>query len=246
MNNLVGMRPTRQQPLATWLLVVKLAYEISRRFVRFAEQCRQGGRDARAIGGTPPERRSRRTRFGAIHAIACREAPVHPLLDPTLDVVFKLLFTRHDDAHEALIGLLTAVLRPAQPIASVEILDPAVGLDDVDDKSIVLDVRVRFRDGTTLNETPVGVRRRSRSTRCPAPAIRGSRGRTQQAHDRLQGHLLLTQSPDSPFRNNFESGRFCGGAAARWGGGVRFWYCPTLGVVAGAKWGPLARRTTPC
>lgn len=76
---------------------------------------------------------------------------MHPLLDPTLDVVFKLLFTRHDDAHEALIGLLTAVLRPAQPIASVEILDPAVGLDDVDDKSIVLDVRVRFRDGTTLN-----------------------------------------------------------------------------------------------
>jgi predicted transposase/invertase (TIGR01784 family) len=73
------------------------------------------------------------------------------LLDPTLDVVFKLLFTRHDDAHEALIGLLTAVLRPTQAIASVEILDPSVGLDDIDDKSIVLDVRVRFQDGTTLN-----------------------------------------------------------------------------------------------
>jgi predicted transposase/invertase (TIGR01784 family) len=73
------------------------------------------------------------------------------LLDPALDVVFKLLFTRHDDAHEALIGLLTAVLRPTQAIASVEILDPSVGLDDIDDKSIVLDVRVRFQDGTTLN-----------------------------------------------------------------------------------------------
>jgi predicted transposase/invertase (TIGR01784 family) len=73
------------------------------------------------------------------------------LLDPTLDVVFKLLFTRHDDAHEALIGLLTAVLRPTQAIASVEILDPSVGLDDIDDKSIVLDVRVLFQDGTTLN-----------------------------------------------------------------------------------------------
>jgi predicted transposase/invertase (TIGR01784 family) len=73
------------------------------------------------------------------------------LLDPTLDVVFKLLFTRHDDAHEALIGLLTAVLRPTQAIASVEILDPSVGLDDIDDKSIVLDVRVLFQDGSTLN-----------------------------------------------------------------------------------------------
>lgn len=73
------------------------------------------------------------------------------LLDPTLDIVFRLLFTRHDEAHEALIGLLTAVLRPAQPIIGIEVLDTSVGLDDVDDKSIVLDVRVRFRDGTTLN-----------------------------------------------------------------------------------------------
>jgi hypothetical protein len=80
---------------------------------------------------------------------------VQPLLDPTLDVVFKLLFTGHDDAHEALLGLLTAVLRPTQPIASVERLDPSVGvgLHDIDDKSIVLDVRVhvRFGNGTTLD-----------------------------------------------------------------------------------------------
>jgi hypothetical protein len=82
---------------------------------------------------------------------------VHPLRDPTLDVVFQLLFTRHDEAHEALIGLLTAVLRPTHPMASVEIFDPAVGLDDVDDKSIDLDVRVRFRDGTMLNEASVSV-----------------------------------------------------------------------------------------
>jgi hypothetical protein len=86
---------------------------------------------------------------------------VHPLRDPTLDVVFQLLFTRHDEAHEALIGLLTAVLRPTHPMASVEIFDPAVGLDDVDDKSIGLDVRVRFRDGTMLNEASVSVFNRS-------------------------------------------------------------------------------------
>lgn len=72
-------------------------------------------------------------------------------LAPTLDVVFKLLFTRHADSPEALTGLLTAVLRPPSPITAIEVLNPALGASEVDDKDIVLDIFVRLADGTTLN-----------------------------------------------------------------------------------------------
>lgn len=41
---------------------------------------------------------------------------MHLLLDPKRDVVFKLLFTRnHPDSRQALLGLLTAMLRPSPP-----------------------------------------------------------------------------------------------------------------------------------
>ncbi len=45
-------------------------------------------------------------------------------LDPTLDVVFKLLFTSGPDSHDVLIALLTAVLRPRSPFAKVTVLNP--------------------------------------------------------------------------------------------------------------------------
>lgn len=77
---------------------------------------------------------------------------MHPLLDPKLDVVFKLLFTRdHPDSREALIGLLTAVLRPSSLLTSVEVLNPEIGKAAVDDKGIVLDIRARLADGTITN-----------------------------------------------------------------------------------------------
>ncbi|MBI2373596.1 MAG: PD-(D/E)XK nuclease family transposase, partial [Deltaproteobacteria bacterium] len=41
-------------------------------------------------------------------------------LDPTLDVVFKMLFAAPEN-RDILIALLTAVLRPASPIRSVEV-----------------------------------------------------------------------------------------------------------------------------
>ncbi len=44
-------------------------------------------------------------------------------LDPTLDIIFKMLFAR-DEAQ--LIALLTAVLRPARPIAKVQVRNPEV------------------------------------------------------------------------------------------------------------------------
>ena len=75
-----------------------------------------------------------------------------PLLDPTLDVVFKLLFTRDaEDSKAALLGLVTAVLRPPQPIASLEVRNPAITLEEVDEKGVVLDILVGFGDGSTCN-----------------------------------------------------------------------------------------------
>jgi hypothetical protein len=44
-------------------------------------------------------------------------------LDPTYDVVFKLLFSR-PSCKDLLISLLTAVLRPKQPITSATVLNP--------------------------------------------------------------------------------------------------------------------------
>jgi predicted transposase/invertase (TIGR01784 family) len=76
---------------------------------------------------------------------------VPKLLDPTLDVVFKLLFTSDPDSAAALCGLVAAVLRAPQPVASVQVLNPDIGKEAIDDKGIVLDILVRFLDGTILN-----------------------------------------------------------------------------------------------
>lgn len=52
-------------------------------------------------------------------------------LDPTLDVVFKLLFSSDE---ELLIALLTAVLRPEKRIASAQVRNPELPKDFSDDK----------------------------------------------------------------------------------------------------------------
>jgi len=67
-------------------------------------------------------------------------------LDPKLDVVFKILFADPRCRH-ALVALLTEVLRPAEPIADVTVLNPELPKDFADDKGIVLDVLVRLADG---------------------------------------------------------------------------------------------------
>jgi len=68
------------------------------------------------------------------------------LLDPKIDIVFKLLFS-HPDHRDILISLLTAVLRPKSPIAFVEVLNPEMPKELPDDKGAVLDVHVRLADG---------------------------------------------------------------------------------------------------
>jgi predicted transposase/invertase (TIGR01784 family) len=72
------------------------------------------------------------------------------LLDPKLDVVFKLLFA--DERNQrALISLLTAVLEPKQPITEVVVLNPEIRKEAVVSKATILDVRARISGGTQAN-----------------------------------------------------------------------------------------------
>ena len=71
-------------------------------------------------------------------------------LDPKLDVVFKLLFSRKG-SEPLLISLLEAVLRPAQPIVSVTVLNPELDKTQVSDRGVVLDIRARLFDDSQAN-----------------------------------------------------------------------------------------------
>jgi predicted transposase/invertase (TIGR01784 family) len=88
-----------------------------------------------------------------------------PLLDPKLDIVFKLLLTR-PGRERVLVSLLSAVLHPPAPIASVVVLNPELLGEAVDDKHVVLDVLVRLEDGRRVDvemqmRRHAGVRRRA-------------------------------------------------------------------------------------
>ncbi len=62
-----------------------------------------------------------------------------PTLDPKNDVVFKLLFS--DERNRDLLrSLLNAVLQPTRPIISVEVINPEIPKDAVDDRGLVLDI----------------------------------------------------------------------------------------------------------
>ena len=57
------------------------------------------------------------------------------LLDPKLDVVFKMLFA--DDANRPLLAsLLTAVLRPSSPIAGLQVMNPELPKDLTTDRGV--------------------------------------------------------------------------------------------------------------
>ena len=72
------------------------------------------------------------------------------LLDPKLDLVFRLLFGNPENK-ALLISLLNAILRPPSPIESVTVLNPELEREDVEDKGIVLDVRVVLADGRQID-----------------------------------------------------------------------------------------------
>ncbi len=71
-------------------------------------------------------------------------------LDPKLDVVFKMLFARPANKR-LLISLLTAFLEPASPIVDVEVLNPEVTKETVQDKGTVLDILAKLEDGQQVN-----------------------------------------------------------------------------------------------
>ncbi len=72
------------------------------------------------------------------------------LLDPKLDVVFKMLFT--EPANEKLLlSLLEAVLRPSSPIAHVRVVDGELPKDLVSDRGLRLDVLVELADGRVVD-----------------------------------------------------------------------------------------------
>jgi predicted transposase/invertase (TIGR01784 family) len=72
------------------------------------------------------------------------------LLDPKLDVVFKMLFAAEGN-RPLLCALLSAVLEPIVPITDVFVLNPEVSLRTVQEKGAVLDVRARLADGRHIN-----------------------------------------------------------------------------------------------
>ena len=69
---------------------------------------------------------------------------------PTNDVVFKLLFSKPENS-ELLISFLTAVLKPARPIQSVQILNPELPKDTAVNKTIILDVMAKLSDGSKID-----------------------------------------------------------------------------------------------
>jgi predicted transposase/invertase (TIGR01784 family) len=71
-------------------------------------------------------------------------------LDPTLDVVFKLLFASPSN-RAGLISLLTAVLKPPKRIARVELRDPELSVRLPSDKRGRLDLLVVLEDGTQID-----------------------------------------------------------------------------------------------
>jgi predicted transposase/invertase (TIGR01784 family) len=71
-------------------------------------------------------------------------------LDPKLDVIFKSLLARPVN-RDLLASLITAVLQPPVPIASVRVLNPELPKDLADDKGALLDVLVRLDDGRQVD-----------------------------------------------------------------------------------------------
>jgi predicted transposase/invertase (TIGR01784 family) len=87
------------------------------------------------------------------------------ILDPTLDVVFTMLFGAERN-REILLAFLTAILRPTSPIEHVELLSRHPERQDLTDKEVVLDLRVRLQNGEQVdvemqNQGTVAMRKRA-------------------------------------------------------------------------------------
>ena len=72
------------------------------------------------------------------------------MLDPKIDVVFKLLLGREDNV-SLLSAMIESVLDLPEPLAEVKVLNPEVPRELADHKAIALDLHVRCADGTHLD-----------------------------------------------------------------------------------------------
>lgn len=68
-------------------------------------------------------------------------------LNPQLDVVFKLLFAAEAN-RDLLVALLNDVLQPPKPIVSVQVVNPDIDKDVVEDRGLILDIHAVHSDGT--------------------------------------------------------------------------------------------------
>ncbi|HEY5959862.1 MAG TPA: PD-(D/E)XK nuclease family transposase [Polyangiaceae bacterium] len=97
-------------------------------------------------------------------------------LDSTLDIVFKLLLL---SSPELLRDMIEAVINPSTPIESVEALNPEIPKNFPSNKGIVLDLRLRLRNGHQIDlemqsTVPGGVHARfGQSTSAWHPLIDG-------------------------------------------------------------------------
>jgi predicted transposase/invertase (TIGR01784 family) len=72
------------------------------------------------------------------------------LLDPTNDLVFKYYFSKPKNK-SILISFIEAVIEPEFRIDDLEVLNPNIDKDNLDDKAFVLDLLVRFKDGSKVD-----------------------------------------------------------------------------------------------
>ena len=72
------------------------------------------------------------------------------LLDPKIDIVFKMLFS-DEDSESMLVRLLNCVVCHEPPIVSAKVLNPKIPLQAHDDKGTILDILAELDDGRLVN-----------------------------------------------------------------------------------------------
>ena len=73
-----------------------------------------------------------------------------PLLDPKIDVVFKMLFA-DEDSEPILIALLNAIIQGLHPITKAQVLNPQLPKRFIDDKGTILDIIAELDNGEQVN-----------------------------------------------------------------------------------------------
>ena len=72
------------------------------------------------------------------------------ILDPCLDVVSKMLLGA-PECRDGLIDLITCIITPPSPIVSLDVLNPIVPKELVDERGVELDLLLRLDDGSHVN-----------------------------------------------------------------------------------------------